>query len=156
MGTSIITNVICRLCVYMLFTYFSEMKDLSSKMLELKMERTGSGESYGQGGVSPGEHEAERLAENGRLMEEMSTLQTQLTSEKAERIALETKSAQQQTAYDDLLAAHEMLKRENASIRNKYDDEKEKHNRLKVEHQDLKKKKIGSTLYPIFWNNGTY
>ena len=121
------------------------MKDLSAKMVQLKMEIIRSGESYGQGDVSSEEHEAERLAEHGRLMEENTTLQTQLTSEKAERVALESKSTQQQKAYEHLLAQHntllsdhDMLKKEHEPVHNTYDEEKREHNTLKTVHQELK------------------
>ena len=131
----------CKCCFFL----FSAMKDLSAKMVQLKMEITRSGESSGQGGVSSEEHEAERLAEHGRLMEENTTLQTQLTSEKAERVALESKSTQQQKAYEHLLAQHntllsdhDMLKKEHESVHNTYDEEKREHNTLKTVHQELK------------------
>ena len=117
------------------------------------MEITGSGESYGQGGVSFGENEAERLAEQGILVEENSTLDTKLTSSEAVRISVETKSSQQQTAYEihlakhkALLSDHETLKKDHAAIHKKYDGDMKKHDALKVElnavahnHKTLKK-----------------
>ena len=118
----------------------SAMMDLSSQMSKLKMEITGSYESSGKEELSVQEHEAERLAEHGRLIEELSALQTQMTSMKAERVALETKSAQQQTAYEDLLVKHnvlicdyEALKKAQASIQNKYDDETKECEKFRAE-----------------------
>ena len=124
------------------------MKDLSSKMCELKMEITGSDESSGKKEVSVQEHEAERLAEHGRLMEELTVLQTQLTSVEAERAALETKSTQQQTAYEDILAKYEVLRAE-------HDDcgtMKAAHQDLQKNYKELQQKLDGctpSTLSPI-------
>ena len=77
------------------------MKDLSSKMRKLKMEITGSDESSRKEELSAKEHEGEQLAEHGMLMEELSVLQTQMVSVKAERAALEMKPVQQQTAYEE-------------------------------------------------------
>ena len=77
------------------------MKDLALQMRKLKMEITGSDECSRKEELSVQEHEAEQLAEHGRLMEELSVLQTQMASVKAERAALEMKSAQQQTPYEE-------------------------------------------------------
>ena len=111
------------------------MKDLSSKMLELKMERTGGGARYGQGGVTSQERKAERLAEHGRLVEENSTLHTQLTPVEEKRVPLETKSTQQPTENENLRAKYKALLSDNESLKTEHDDEKKRHNKLKAERR---------------------